>query len=79
MTNQTYDPNVIPKHKRSRHRQEKRRDALLPIRNVLNIVFMLLAIIGVIVYLTKNTETGIIIVLAAMGFKMIECILRFIK
>ena len=45
----------------------------------MNIIFMLLAVVGVIVYLTKHTDTGIIIVLVAMGFKMIECILRFIK
>ena len=69
----------IPRRKRNTLKQEKRRDPLLPIRNILNIIFMLLAIIGVVVYLTKQTDTGTIIVLVAMGFKMVECILRFIK
>ncbi|MBP3835406.1 MAG: hypothetical protein J6E45_05725 [Prevotella sp.] len=70
---------TIPRRRRDSGGEEKRRDPFLPVRNILNIIFMLLAVVGVIVYLTKHTDTGIIIVLVAMGFKMIECILRFIK
>ena len=41
---------------------------------------MLGAIVGVAVYfLSESTTTGIIIILAAMVFKIIECILRFIR
>ena len=61
------------------HRQE-RKDKFLYIRQWLNIIFMLGAVIGVIVYfLADLTTTGPIIILVAMVFKIIECILRFIR
>ncbi|MFS1772374.1 hypothetical protein ACMZ4Y_04315 [Prevotella histicola] len=61
------------------HRQE-RKDKFLYIRQWLNIIFMLGAVIGVIVYfLADLTTTGTIIILVAMVFKIIECILRFIR
>ena len=61
------------------YRQE-RKDRFLYIRQWLNIIFMLGAVIGVIVYfLAVLTTTGTIIILVAMVFKIIECILRFIR
>lgn len=61
------------------HRQE-RKDRFLYIRQWLNIIFMLGAVIGVIVYfLADLTTTGTIIILVAMVFKITECILRFIR
>ncbi|MBF1391859.1 MAG: hypothetical protein HXN28_04675 [Prevotella histicola] len=61
------------------HRQE-RKDRFLYIRQWLNIIFMFGAVIGVIVYfLADLTTTGTIIILVAMVFKIIECILRFIR
>jgi hypothetical protein len=61
------------------HRQEGK-DRFLYIRQWLNIIFMLGAVIGVIVYfLADLTTTGTIIILVAMVFKIIECILRFIR
>ena len=61
------------------HRQE-RKDRFLYIRQWLNIIFMLGAVICVIVYfLADLTTTGTIIILVAMVFKIIECILRFIR
>lgn len=61
------------------HRQE-RKDRFLYVRQWLNIIFMLGAVIGVIVYfLADLTTTGTIIILVAMVFKIIECILRFIR
>lgn len=61
------------------HRQE-RKDRFLYIRQWLNIIFMLGAVIGVIVYfLADLTTTGTIIILVAMVFKIIECVLRFIR
>lgn len=49
-------------------------------RQWLNSIFMLGALIGGIFYFaTDNTNVGIIIILIAMVFKIIECILRFIK
>lgn len=61
------------------YRQE-RKDRFLYIRQWLNIIFMLGAVIGVIVYfLADLTTTGTIIILVAMVFKIIECVLRFIR
>ncbi len=61
------------------HRQEHK-DRFLYIRQWLNIIFMLGAVVGVIVYfLADLTTTGTIIILVAMVFKIIECVLRFIR
>ena len=66
-----------PDHRMHRH---ERKDRFLYIRQWLNIIFMLGAVIGVIVYfLADLTTTGTIIILVAMVFKIIECILRFIR
>lgn len=49
-------------------------------RQWLNIIFMVGAVVGVAVYLLHTPQTlGIIIILAAMLFKIVECALRFIK
>lgn len=50
----------------------------LKLRNMLNIIFMLLAVVGVIVYFFINSSVGTIIVLVSMGFKMAECIIRLL-
>ena len=52
------------------------------IRNWLNIIFMIGAVIGVIFFLSKNEEKhhiGIIIILISMCFKIAESSLRMIK
>ena len=62
------------------HIRTKEKDRFFALRNVLNILFMLVAIIGVVIYLTNDDKTvGTIIVLVAMAFKIVECGLRFIK
>lgn len=66
-----------------RHRGEEEKtknDQFKQTRQWLNIIFMLGAIAGVLVYLFHTPQTlGIIIILAAMVFKIAECALRFIK
>lgn len=70
------------KERMSRHRY--REDNALPkagflkVRNVLNLIFMIGAIIGIMVYFLGSQTVGIIVILAAMIFKLIECVLRFI-
>ena len=49
------------------------------LRNILNIIFMLGAIIGVAIYLLGDTTIGTIVILAAMSFKIVECSLRLIR
>lgn len=68
--------------RRPEHRRRKKEinDRFLPIRQWLNIIFMVGAVVGVAVYLLADTNTpGIIIILASMVFKMIESLLRFIR
>lgn len=62
-----------------RHRRERGSDRLLPLRNVLNAIFMLGAIIGLCVYYFSDHSVGIFIILTAMAFKMAECSLRLIR
>ncbi|ERJ78819.1 hypothetical protein J5A56_09620 [Prevotella melaninogenica] len=68
--------------RRPERRRNKREvtDRFLPIRQWLNIIFMLGAIVGVAIYfLSDNTTIGIIIILVSMVFKMVESILRIIR
>ena len=62
------------------HRRDERQpDRYLKLRNMLNLIFMLGAIVGVCVYLWGNSTVGTIIILVAMAFKMAECVFRFMK
>ena len=49
------------------------------IRNCLNIIFMVLAVIGVIYYLTKDRMVGTYIILIAICFKIAESSLRMLN
>lgn len=63
-----------------RLRPMKERGRFFITRQWLNSIFMLGALIGGIFYFaTDYTNVGIIIILISMVFKIIECILRFIK
>lgn len=46
------------------------------IRNVMNFVFMLGAVVGLIVYFSHSKETGTYIILCAMVVKFFEAALR---
>ncbi len=69
----------------SRHtKPEKKRDIVFYIRQVLNILFMLTAIVGALMYsgvFGEGVETrqGIIVIIIAVSIKMAECMLRFKK
>ena len=52
---------------------------ILKIRQILNIVFMIGAVVGVIIYFYSDRETGTYIILTSIVFKIIECALRLIK
>ena len=49
------------------------------IRNILNIIFMIGAVVGVYYYLSVDEIKGIYIILIAMCFKMAEASLRMFK
>lgn len=52
------------------------------IRNWLNIIFMIMAVVGVILFLQKSESThqlGLYIILTAMCVKIVESSMRMIK
>lgn len=49
------------------------------LRFVLNVIFMVAAIVGVTWYFVSDHYTGTIIVLTGMAFKFIELVIRIFK
>lgn len=68
---------------RARQREERRREERLhkikTIRNILNLIFMLMAIAGMAYYFFADKYVGTIIILVAMAFKMVESSMRMLK
>jgi len=62
-----------------RKTDEQPTDKLLPVRNILNLIFMAGAIVGVVLYFFTNKTVGTVVILSAMVFKMAECCLRFFR
>lgn len=50
---------------------------LLKLRNLLNIIFMVGAIVGLVIYFLGHQQMGIIVILFSMVFKMAESTIRF--
>jgi hypothetical protein len=61
---------------REKHQHEQEEHKFLGLRNILNIIFMLGAIAGVIVYVAVDNFVGIVIVGIAMLFKIAEFSIR---
>ncbi len=59
--------------------KEKNRRRILILRNVLNIIFMLVAIAGVIIYMTVDKEIGMYAVLISIPFKITESAIRMLR
>lgn len=60
-------------------RQRKRGERYIVLRNILNIIFMLGALVGMAIYFKLDHQTGTIVILVSMLFKIVECVFRFIK
>lgn len=52
---------------------------ILKIRNVLNIIFMLGCVIGMIFYFKNDRDTGLYIIMVAVPFKIAESAIRLFK
>ncbi|MCQ2255101.1 MAG: hypothetical protein MJZ29_06350 [Bacteroidaceae bacterium] len=63
---------------KSRRDEESLRKKYFVIRNVLNTIFVVGAIIGVALYIFKSETTGTYVILGSMVFKMAECCFRFL-
>jgi len=63
----------------SRHNEEEKQDKYIQLRQILNVVFMIGAVIGVLLYFYQSKTIGTVVILAAMFFKMVECVFRLLK
>ena len=71
-----YKTALLMEHKEIK--DEKPRNRIFIIRQILNIIFIIGAIAGAIFYWTEPEPTlGILIIMTAMFFKMAECVLRY--
>lgn len=71
---------VRPEHRQRRLIDYNGRDKMFKVRNTLNIVFMLLAVIGLILWTqTDYTNLSIVILLIGVALKIIEVCLRLFK
>lgn len=71
---------VRPHHRQRRLIEYDGRDKMFKVRNTLNIIFMILAVIGLILWTqTDWHNTGISIVLVGVALKIVEVLLRLFK
>lgn len=61
------------------HRNEDKKILIFRLRNILNILFIIGAIIGMAYYFFIEEYIGTIIILVAMGFKITETSIRLLK
>lgn len=68
----------IPR-KKHHIKPEDGRGKFFALRQILNIIFMLGAVVAVVLVLMDKDTHGMIIAVIAMAFKMAECVLRYVK
>lgn len=66
-------------HHHRRDDQSQTQDKFFKIRNILNIVFMIVAVAGLVVYYTLDHTAGIVTILTSIVFKLAECCLRLFR
>ena len=64
--------------RRFRGEEDEPADRYRMLRQWLNILFMIGAVVGVVLYL-KYGDVGTYVILAAMILKIVECVLRLLK
>lgn len=77
MTNNDTQPTTSVERPIRQHRKPATR--LLAVRNALNILFMLGAVVGVVCTLKFDHDTGFYIIGAAMVLKFVETAIRLLK
>lgn len=76
--NNAPDETAIRPHRPTHHRRPED-DKYFKIRNVLNIIFIIGAIVGMAIFYFHDRTMGTIVILTAMAFKIAECCFRFIR
>lgn len=64
--------------RRRRGPENARRDDSIRLRNWLNLIFMVGALAGILIYFFGDRTTGSVVILVAMVFKIIESAIRFL-
>lgn len=71
-------PNNMEERRQGRSpRQPRERDSFFVIRNILNVIFMTLAVTGVCIYFFGNSPAWTYVIMVAVVIKMFESVLRF--
>lgn len=63
---------------KSRRDEESLRKKYYIIRNILNTIFLIGAIVGMLLYFFYSEQVGTYVILGSMIFKMAECCFRFL-
>lgn len=71
---------AIAKRPERHHRKpDEGKGVLFILRQVFNVLFMVVGVIGAYLYFKGNDAMGIVVFVIAMAFKMAECALRIKK
>lgn len=73
------NPVEEPSVRRHHRKPEKECGKFFLLRQILNVIFMLVAVAGCVVYVKVDNRMGAVIIIIGMAFKMAECALRFKK
>ncbi|MDD7258447.1 MAG: hypothetical protein PUH24_09325 [Prevotellaceae bacterium] len=73
------DRSIDARMRRRRLREDAPENKYRMLRQWLNIIFMLGALIGVGLYFYHDRTAGTIVILVAMIFKIVECVFRLMK
>lgn len=63
---------------KSRRNEDSLKRKYFIIRNILNTIFLIGAVVGVLIYYFHSNELGTYVILGSMIFKMAECCFRFL-
>lgn len=77
MTDEEYNGPVRRPERFHRHPDDE--DKTLKLRNILNVIFMLGAIVGVVYYAFADRQTGTYIILGAIVVKIAESAFRILR
>ncbi len=59
--------------------KEEKRRRLFIVRNILNLLFMIIAVVGLVWYFAADRGTGLIIIICSIPLKMTSTVLRLLK
>lgn len=65
-------------HHRRRGEDIDRHNSSIKLRNWLNLIFMIGAVAGILIYFFGDQTIGTIVILVAMVFKIVESAIRFL-